>query len=352
MKRKSIFFTVIVIFLIFSNTTFSQNNQNPISKEQKNIKERLAIVEKNQSTIVGTIGSTIGLIGFYTAATGIFLSVLALGSLSVFFLRKFILKDLYESIRKDFDKEIQELKNTFNQEIDFFKEEIKSKIDNSQQLINLVKNCLELGFDEDEAVSLKERIRKEPDPAQENIFTIAVGFQREIFRRDDNFNELIERLIPIYKGIIESDDIENQKYFRSRANLSYVYNYKLNPDLYQAKHYIDKSIEIRECNKKTTDSFYFYEFMRAIYLIKMDRRINTDLEKLSQISKDIEKSASNFYTVKSIIKDAVNNTEFNEEYHRRYIIKEEFYLLKDWLGKNLEVVKSFKFLQEEQDICN
>lgn len=357
MKGKNVVIVTTIVTLLCVSTGLSQTKTQPkpkvtpqpsfINNKLEDIDKRLTIVEGKQETISSGIGSTVSLIGIYTAITGVLLTGLAGGSIAIIAFRRFVLRDLYESVRKDFDKEIKKIKNDFDIEVSAFKDEVKRKIDDSQQLVNLVKNYLEFGGDDEEAKSLKKRIKQEPDPAQENIFICAVGFQREIFRRNNDFKEAIERLIPIYEGIIESEEEGNEGYFRSRANLSYIYNYKKNPNIFHAKHLIDEAIRIRDLNKKIANELYFYEFMRAIYLMKMHSGAVQNPEIVSQISDDLQVSSSLFYTVQSLVKDIVKSPGFDQQNHRRYIIKSEFDLIKMWLDEHPEVTNSLSFINKE-----
>lgn len=142
--------------------------------------------------------------------------------------------------------------------------EKQSEID--QEAISLVQKVLE-DPDPDEGpipiANLKDKITSGSVGVRANIFFVARKFRRDNYERHPG---KIERLIPIFEALIESDP--DEIYHRNYAQLGYILKDKPQKEYDRAKDALSKAIESRDRIGET--GFTIYEFNRAICNIELD----------------------------------------------------------------------------------
>lgn len=135
-----------------------------------------------------------------------------------------------------------------------------------EQAITLVHQILDDPDPDESPVSLsnlKEKIKKASVRTRTTIFFDARKFRQNNYK---NNPDKLERLVPIFEALIESDP--DEVYHRNSAQLGYILKDKENKDYERAKEALSKAIEIRDRIGET--GFSIYEFNRAICAIESD----------------------------------------------------------------------------------
>jgi len=135
-----------------------------------------------------------------------------------------------------------------------------------QQAIELVHRVLEEADPDETPISdetLKEKIKGASLATRATIFFTARKFRQENYKKHP---EKIERLIPIFEALIESDT--DEIYHRNYAQLGYILKDKQQKEYAKAKDILSKAIAIRD--KVGETGFLVYEFNRAICNIGLD----------------------------------------------------------------------------------
>ncbi|MFB2772268.1 hypothetical protein ACE1AT_23715 [Pelatocladus sp. BLCC-F211] len=323
------------------------------------LKEKVTALEAREKAISETYYNHIGWIGLLFGGLGIALGFITfspvLAGIIIWLLRKTILRELSRKIEEEIKLDIDSLRKKTNRDMENVKNEIdesikpkyleisqleskikelnnfETEIISARKIMNDIKRHLDIGTTKNEEIeNLKTGIINASELTQDNIFFEAKDFLVENFRR--NKLKEIEKTIPIFEAIIDSDGKDGKKeYFRSRVYLAYGYAYKEPPDYGKAIELINEAIQIRNELNKYRPEFYFYEFKRAIYNLQKQCSIE-DADASIKIEKDLE-TAKQYPTVRRLLEELPNVRAFDQEfqeYYGRLINKSEFEILKKW----------------------
>ena len=167
--------------------------------------------------------------------------------------------------------------------------------------LNLINRIL-LNFDVDK-LKLKEAICKSSENTKYEIF-----LRTRQTRKDNWLNNagLMEKTIPIFESLIESDSRKVKHYYYSQ--LAYALKDKPKPDYKSALENLNIAIEIR--GSINENGYPLYEFNRAVCLIALDKNFLknecADDETKQKVRDDLKKVVRNYSNVNRLMADPLN----------------------------------------------
>jgi tetratricopeptide (TPR) repeat protein len=177
-------------------------------------------------------------------------------------------------------REVREAKDVAAQAQEAIAEKEKQEIID-QEAMELVQKFFEEPDPDETQISaedLKEKIKSSSVSTRASIFFEARKFRRDNYKK---YPEKIERLVPIFEALIESDDEEI--YHRNYAQLGYILKDKKIKEYDRARVVLSKAIEIRDRLGET--GFNIYEFNRAICNIETDPDFKNGQPSSEQVKK-------------------------------------------------------------------
>lgn len=130
----------------------------------------------------------------------------------------------------------------------------------SLELIDQINQQVNVGLAPAEIAELASAIKQSAVGSRLRIYTLAKEFRRAAKLAGETAR--IERIIPIFKALIESDPQQHSYY----AELAFAYKDSDSPDLFQVIQYLDKAIALRG-NQQRAETWN-YELSRAITRIQ------------------------------------------------------------------------------------
>jgi len=170
---------------------------------------------------------------------------------------------------------------------------VVKKLTSDERSMNLIRDFLNPGTEEDDASpELEQRIvdeiKKVSDTTKARIFHLARATRKtsEMTKDDDTRFEKIERTIPVFRGLINSD--ERSLFHRNHGQLGYSLIAKKEPAWDEAIDAIKRAIKIRNSVESSPDSWLLYEFSLVMCNFERTRELKID-EIPKHIQQDIEK---------------------------------------------------------------
>jgi hypothetical protein len=372
---KFIFYIALVIlvglifYYVLHPITAHNNNWVLSSIENTNSLKSLSsaqILALEKSINITVQQDVFNLLSVLLRGFSVLLSIISIGTtalaITFWIFRESILKKISIPLQDDIDKKIEQLtgsslasaeklvsdlKFKIESELNKTEENVKSlessvKVDRIAR--SLSKKQLDIGLIPEEIEQFKEAIKKAESYTKATIFYNTKEFYINSFRYGEINQEFdnigIEKTAIIFESLADSD--QDNKYFRSRSYLSYILGYRNPPELDRAIKLIDEAIKIRDQNNETLDEYYFYEFKKAIFLIKL-----RETTQKSDINQNLSCSMRKYYPVRLIVRDVLTQEKnFEQKNQGRYIIANEFDLLREWTRENPEISNYLDSLEE------
>jgi len=200
--------------------------------------------------------------------------------------------------------------------------ELERQMSQDAKALSLVQQQLNPRTDSPEIAQeqLRDAIIKASPAAKTTIYFQAWGVRSKNWRDEKNKPKM-ERTIPIFRALVESD-IQDE-YHANHGQLGFALKDKKTPDWAEAEKELTKAIEIR--GDWRTQGWIFYEFNRAICRI----RLEGDTQKgKAAVSPNREKILAD-------LQAAASNDEL-----RKMIAEDQG--VSDWMSRNKIVVESLR----------
>lgn len=178
-------------------------------------------------------------------------------------------------------------------------DELEKKVKGNSQNIETVQQqsqsgaqalaLLERYFDEDlehtdeEVKDIKELIKKSSSREKAIIFVDAKKVRAKNVPKNP---PMVGRTVPVFEALV-AVGADAKFLHRYHAQLGYALQGKSDPDWSRAKAMLSKAIEIRKISPDNYESFWVYEFNRAICGINLDPNFKKDTRSLSNIRESI-----------------------------------------------------------------
>lgn len=230
---------------------------------------------------------------------------------------EFALKRVFADVNLLEEDRQQYLSTSFQQNIE---------VKNGLEIIDHLNEHITTGLSSTELTELTQDIRQSSTSVRKQVFNLTKEF-RSTANLSDVSQDLIQRTIPIFETLIETDP-EHYQYY---AQLAYAYKESAIPNLFKAIQYLDKAIEIRGDNNLSET--WKYELSRALIRIDQNYLANNSYTFNQSINQKIIADllvVSNIYNIKNIVQDAKA---------KRISIS-----LKDWIDSNRKYLESQKHI--------
>jgi uncharacterized membrane protein YeaQ/YmgE (transglycosylase-associated protein family) len=168
----------------------------------------------------------------------------------------------------------------------------------SLTLIDQLNQQVRVGLVSAELAELTADIKQASADISKRVFNLAQEFRRSAHGSGEKAR--VERTIPIFEALIESDSQQHQYY----AELAFAYKDSGSPDLFKVIQYLDRAISLRGDQQRTET--WNYELSRAItriqetYIVENGYEFDTLVE--TKIIQDLLAVAS-IYNLENLLKD-------------------------------------------------
>ncbi len=171
-------------------------------------------------------------------------------------------------------------------------EKTQERQEKHERLLALIARQLDPSSEPDPArlAEMKALLREAPDDVKSEAFYRARDARGRGFR-DERLKSTIERTVPIFQALIESDVARN--FHRNYGQLGYALRDQARPDLAGAVQALTTAIQVRD--RTNGGDYGLYEMARALCLIEQDPRLaegkSSDADQRTAIIADLAAAA-------------------------------------------------------------
>lgn len=159
--------------------------------------------------------------------------------------------------------------------------QVKEQVKSGAKAMELLERYFDetLGLLDEQVEELKALIENAFLSERAIIFLEAKKVREKNAKDGQQKQWMVERTIPIFEALMKNDP-ENH---RIHAQLGYALLGKKEPDWLTAKAELSKAIELRDKSPDKKESFWVYEFKRAICIINLDENFKKDKPALPNV---------------------------------------------------------------------
>lgn len=173
----------------------------------------------------------------------------------------------------------------------------------SLKLIDQLNQQVRVGLVSSELAELTAAIKQASADVSKRVFNLAQEFRRSAHGAGEKSR--VERTIPIFEALIESDPQQHQYY----AELAFAYKDSDSPDLFKVIQYLDKAIALRG-NQQRAETWN-YELSRAITRIQEAYKASNTYDFESAVHERIIAdllAVAEIYNLENILREASDQT--------------------------------------------